>query len=110
MLAYLKGFKANARLRYGATKYDKMMNEGDQTSLSYVGKFDNFDVVFTSWVNDYQRDWFKVSDFNNNSDHGQRDDINELISDANNGSANAQAILMESLQFRSIQTQQPNLY
>ena len=25
--------------------------------------------------------------------HGERDDINELISDANNGSANAQAIL-----------------
>ena len=70
-----------------------MMNEGDQTSLSYVGEFDNFDVVFTSWSNDYQRDWFKVSDFNNNSDHGERDDINELISDANNGSANAQAIL-----------------
>ena len=86
-------FKANARLRYGATAYDKMMNEGDQTSLSYVGEFDNFDVVFTSWSNDYQRDWFKVSDFNNNSDHGERDDINELISDANNGSANAQAIL-----------------
>ena len=35
-------FKANARLRYGATAYDKMMNEGDQTSLSYVGEFDNF--------------------------------------------------------------------
>ena len=86
-------FKANARLRYGATAYDEMMNEGDQTSLSYVGEFDNFDVVFTSWSNDYQRDWFKVSDFNNNSDHGERDDINELISDANNGSANAQAIL-----------------
>ena len=86
-------FEANARQRYGATKYDKMMNEGEQTSLSYVGEFDNFDVVFTSWSNDYARDWFKVSDFNNNSDHGERDDINELISDANNGSANAQAIL-----------------
>ena len=86
-------FEANARQRYGATKYDKMMNEGEQTSLSYVGEFDYFDVVFTSWSNDYARDWFKVSDFNNNSDHGERDDINELISDANNGSANAQAIL-----------------
>ena len=31
-------FEANARQRYGATKYDKMMNEGEQASLSYVGE------------------------------------------------------------------------
>ena len=37
-----------------------MMNDGDQTSLTYIGDFDNFDVVFTSWSNDYHRDWFKV--------------------------------------------------
>ena len=86
-------FMANPRMRYGATAYDKMMNDGEQTSLTYVGEFDKFDVVFTSWQNDYHRDWFKVSDFNNDSEHGERDDINELISDANNGSANAQAIL-----------------
>ena len=86
-------FNEDPRMRYGATKYDTMMNDGEQSSLTYVGDFDNFDVVFTSWSNDYHRDWFKVSDFNNNSDHGERDDINELISDANNGSANAQAIL-----------------
>ena len=86
-------FMANPRMRYGATAYDKMMNDGEQTSLTYVGDFDNFDVVFTSWQNDYHRDWFKVSDFNNDKEHGEQDDINELISDANNGSANAQAIL-----------------
>ncbi len=86
-------FNKNPRMRYGATAYDEMMNDGEQTSLTYVGDFDNFDVVFTSWQNDYHRDWFKVSDFNNDSEHGERDDINELISDANNGSANAQAIL-----------------
>ena len=86
-------FNANPRMRYGATAYDEMMNDGEQSSLTYVGDFDNFDVVFTSWSNDYHRDWFKVSDFNNDSEHGERDDINELISDANNGSANAQAIL-----------------
>ena len=86
-------FMANPRMRYGATAYDEMMNDGEQTSLTYVGDFDNFDVVFTSWQNDYHRDWFKVSDFNNDEEHGERDDINELISDANNGSANAQAIL-----------------
>ena len=86
-------FNKNPRMRYGATAYDEMMNDGEQTSLTYVGDFDNFDFVFTSWQNDYHRDWFKVSDFNNDSEHGERDDINELISDANNGSANAQAIL-----------------
>ena len=86
-------FRANPRMRYGATAYDKMMNDGEQTSLTYVGDFDNFDIVFTSWQNDYHRDWFKVSDFNNDKEHGEQDDINELISDANNGSANAQAIL-----------------
>jgi Fe(3+) dicitrate transport protein len=86
-------FIANPRQRYGATAYDKMMNDGDQTSLTYVGDFDSFNVTFTSWQNDYYRDWFKVSDFNNKKEHGEQDDINELISDANNGSANAQAIL-----------------
>ena len=86
-------FNADARMRYGATAYDEMMNDGEQTSLTYVGDFDNLDIVFTSWQNDYHRDWFKVSDFNNLKEHGEQDDINELISDANNGSANAQAIL-----------------
>ena len=86
-------FMSNPRMRYGATAYDEMMNDGEQTSLTYVGDFDNFNVVFTSWQNDYHRDWFKVSDFNNLKAHGEDDDINELISNANNGSANAQAIL-----------------
>ena len=86
-------FIANPRQRYGATAYDKMINDGDQTSLTYVGDFDSFNVTLTSWQNDYYRDWFKVSDFNNKKEHGEQDDINELISDANNGSANAQAIL-----------------
>jgi Fe(3+) dicitrate transport protein len=86
-------FNANPRVRYGATAYDKMMNDGEQTSLTYVGNFQNLNVQFTSWQNDYHRDWFKVSDFNNKKAHGEQDDINELISDANNGSSNAQAIL-----------------
>jgi len=86
-------FMSNPRMRYGATAYDEMMNDGEQTSFTYVGDFDNFNVVFTSWQNDYHRDWFKVSDFNNLKAHDEDDDINELISNANNGSANAQAIL-----------------
>jgi Fe(3+) dicitrate transport protein len=86
-------FQQNPRQRYGATAYDKMMNDGEQTSLTYVGDFENFNVQFTSWQNDYHRDWFKVSDFNNDKEHGEQDDINELISSSNNGSANAEAIL-----------------
>jgi Fe(3+) dicitrate transport protein len=88
-----ESFMSNPRMRYGATAYDEMMNDGEQTTLTYVGNFDNFNVVFTSWQNDYHRDWFKVSDFNNLKAHGEDDDINELISNANNGSTNAQAIL-----------------
>ena len=88
-----ESFRENPRMRYGATAYDKMMNDGEQASLTYAGNFDPFNIVVTAWRNDYHRDWFKVSDFNNDSEHGERDDINELISDANNGSANAQAIL-----------------
>ena len=72
-------FIANPRQRYGATAYDKMINDGDQTSLTYVGDFDSFNVTLTSWQNDYYRDWFKVSDFNNKKEHGEQDDINCLL-------------------------------
>ena len=61
------------------TAYDEMMNDGDQTSLTYKGNFDNFDVVLTSWSNDYHRDWFKVDKTNNRkSEHGVRDGINNV--------------------------------
>ena len=46
-------FNSNPRVRYGATAYDEMMNDGEQTSLTYVGDFDNFDVVFSSWPVSY---------------------------------------------------------
>ena len=59
---------------------------------TYVGNFDSFNVTLT--FKNHYRDWFSASDFNNDKEHGEQDDINELISDANNGSANAQAILM----------------
>ena len=39
-------FMSNPRMRYGATAYDEMMNDGEQTSITYVGDFDNFNVVF----------------------------------------------------------------
>ena len=75
------------------TQYDVMNNDGEQTSLTYVGDFDMFDVVATSWSNDYHRDWFKVDKANNLKAHGVSNGINSVISAANGGNANAQAIL-----------------
>ena len=58
-------FDRNPRQRYGMTKYDVMNNDGDQTSLTYVGDFEGFKVTATTWSNDYHRDWFKVDKANN---------------------------------------------
>ena len=50
-------FDANPRVRYGATAYDKMMNDGEQSYFfSLCWYFENFIVTFTSWQNDYYRD------------------------------------------------------
>ena len=92
-----KSFNANPRLRYGMTQYDQMSNDGDQKSLTYLGDFEKFKVVASSWSNDYHRDWFKVDKANNNSEHGVGNGINTVISAANAGDANAQAILDGSL-------------
>ena len=86
-------FNANPRMRYGMTQYDVMNNDGDQTSLTYKGSFGNFDVVASTWSNDYHRDWFKVDKANNKKEHGVSNGINNVISAANAGNANAQAIL-----------------
>lgn len=86
-------FNANPRLRYGMTQYDEMNNDGDQTSLTYMGDFENIRVIASTWSNDYHRDWFKVDKANNNSDHGVGSGINNVIAAANAGNANAQAIL-----------------
>ena len=63
-------FMANPRKRYGMTQYDVMNNDGDQMSLTYAGSFNNFDVVASTWSNDYHRDWFKVDKANNTKAHG----------------------------------------
>ncbi len=86
-------FNKNPRKRYGMTQYDEMDNDASQTSLTYKGSFGNIDVVATSWSNDYHRDWFKVDKANNKKAHGVSNGINSVISAANGGSANAQAIL-----------------
>ena len=86
-------FNANPRLRYGMTQYDEMNNDGDQTSLTYMGDFENIRVIASTWSNDYHRDWFKVDKANNNSDHGVGSGINNVIAAANAGNTNAQAIL-----------------
>ena len=86
-------FNKNPRLRYGMTQYDVMDNDGDQMSLTYAGSIGNFDVVASKWSNDYHRDWFKVDKANNTKAHGVSNGINSVISAANAGNANAQAIL-----------------
>ena len=86
-------FNANPRLRYGMTQYDEMNNDGDQTSLTYMGDFENIRVIASTWSNDYHRDWFKVDKANNNSDQGVGSGINNVIAAANAGNTNAQAIL-----------------
>ena len=86
-------FEANPRMRYQMTQYDVMENDGDQTSLTYKGSFGNFNIVASTWSNDYHRDWFKVDKANNGEEHGVGKGINDVISAANAGNANAQAIL-----------------
>ena len=86
-------FDINPRLRYGMTQYDLMDNDGDQMSLTYAGSIGNFDVIASKWSNDYHRDWFKVDKANNTKAHGVSNGINSVISAANGGNANAQAIL-----------------
>ncbi len=86
-------FDANPRMRYGMTQYDVMNNDGDQTSLTYKGSFGNFDVVASTWNNDYHRDWFKVDKADNKKAGGVGNGINNVISAANAGNATAQAIL-----------------
>ena len=86
-------FNKNPHRRYGMTQYDEMKNDGDQTSLTYKGNFDNFDIVLTSWSNDYHRDWFKVDKANNSKVGGVGNGINNVISAANAGNSVAQGIL-----------------
>lgn len=86
-------FNKNPHRRYGMTQYDEMKNDGDQTSLTYKGNFDNFDIVLTSWSNDYHRDWFKVDKANNSKIGGVGNGINNVISAANAGNSVAQGIL-----------------
>ena len=93
-----QSFMANSRKRYGMTQYDVMNNDGDQMSLTYSGSFSNFDVVASTWSNDYHRDWFKVDKANNsgvtNADGSSIvTGINNVISAANGGSTVAQGIL-----------------
>ena len=86
-------FQKNPRQRYGMTQYDVMNNDGEQQSLTYKGSFGNVDIIATSWSNDYHRDWFKVDKANNKKAYGISNGINNVISAANAGNADAQGIL-----------------
>ena len=86
-------FNKNPHRRYGMTQYDEMQNDGDQTSLTYRGNFENLDIILTTWSNDYHRDWFKVDKANNSKVGGVGNGINNVISAANAGNVTAQGIL-----------------
>ena len=86
-------FNKNPRQRYGMTRYDEMDNDASQQTLTYKGSFGNINVIATTWSNNYHRDWFKVDKANNTKAHGVSNGINNVISAANSGNANAQAIL-----------------
>ena len=86
-------FQANPRIRYGMTQYDEMDNNASQQSLTYRGNFGNFNMVATSWSNDYHRDWFKVDKANNKKEYGLSNGVDQVIAAANAGSRDAQAIL-----------------
>jgi len=86
-------FKNSPRKRYGMSAYDIMNNDGEQTSFAYIGNFEAFTLTATKWSNDYHRDWFKVDKANSTKAHGVEDGIDEVIAAANEGDANAQAIL-----------------
>ena len=86
-------FNKNPHRRYGMTQYDEMQNDGDQTSLTYRGNFENLDIILTTWSNDYHRDWFKVDKANNSKVGGVGNGINNVISAANAGNITAQGIL-----------------
>ena len=86
-------FNKNPHRRYGMTQYDEMQNDGDQTSLTYRGNFENLDIILTTWSNDYHRDWFKVDKANNSKIGGVGNGINNVISAANACNVTAQGIL-----------------
>ena len=88
-----KSFKSDPHERYGLTKYDNMNNEHETLSLNYGVSMGLFELNATYYENYYARDWFKVDKIDNNKVYALGNGINNIISAANSGSADALAIL-----------------
>lgn len=80
-------FDDDPNRRYGLSTLDEMDNDHDSISLRHDIVFNDKSSLHTTlYRNDFARDWFKVSSAGGDS-------IGTLINDANNGDANAIAIL-----------------
>lgn len=80
-------FRRDENRRYGLTHIDEMDNQHTGINLSHVFEWtDNLTSTVTVYHNEFKRNWFKYD--GKNPETG-----NNIIDDANEGNANAQAIL-----------------
>ena len=71
-------FAANPNRRYVASQLDNFESNHRQIQFSHFLEGDNFDVTTRVYRNDYQRDWFKLNNFN--AFGGVSADVQEVLS------------------------------
>ena len=86
-------FASDPHKRYGLSKYDNMDNDHETLSLNYTVDVGDFGFSMTAYQNDFARNWFKVDKIDNQKVYGLGNGINNIIGAANEGSADAAAIL-----------------
>ncbi|MDB3993477.1 TonB-dependent receptor [Gammaproteobacteria bacterium] len=86
-------FRDDPHERYGLSNYDNMDNDHETISLSYGVNFGQFEFDATYYENEFARDWFKVDKIDNKKVYGLGNGINNIIGAANDGIAEALAIL-----------------
>ena len=86
-------FRSEPRKRYGLTAYDNMDNAHDTFSINYIADMGDLEFSATMYENDFARNWFKVDKIDNGKLYGLGNGINNIISAANSGSADAMSIL-----------------
>ncbi|MCX4190546.1 TonB-dependent receptor family protein [Methylophaga sp. OBS3] len=90
-------FRRDENRRYGLTSIDNMDNDHTGVNLSHTFKWsDSFSSNVTLYHNEFNRNWFK---FNNTGN---------LIDAANNGDANAQAVLDGTQDYAGLQYKNNN--
>lgn len=88
--------------RYGLSALDQMDKDHDSVSLQHNIVFnEQFSLHSTVYQNEFARDWFKVAS-------ADGDSIGDLISDANNGDANARDILHGDQDVSNVQIKHNN--